>query len=873
KLTACQIRCDGALQNGPWPCGACLRLKLKCVPPTLDPDDEHQQSHDSTTGQGQFSFQQPTTVAQPSLVANPPPPPPPPPPSQEWSTSYASTLPSSAAQSNSAVVYDPHVFAQVLAPPRLDHTFTHPTQEHYATAGGGAAALPSHKDAQDPGLYRSTTNVSEGSGGDPAEIDAALVELSGAMGDLKIDITSAAAYMSNEKRILADAPAVEEVDIVLPPSVSADSTVRIPPEMMPSDERAMEYFGYFFDYIHPYVPVLNKRNFYHQWRHARHSISPLLLEGLFACVARYLEEPIEIRRWLALASRHEESFKDVPRLSTIQAMILLMKAREFVPKRGYYYRSWMMCKYMTTMAFDLGLPEHLESHRSGNRCLLGREDCIVRTRIWQCLFGLEILVGASQGRTDFAVEMATVDQEVPAYTADVDPFEQHTSRRWTYLVQSLANIKQSNELWQATRRFKKDWALEDPFVKHNEDLVVWMNNLPQDLQLHFAEDGSPPWLGGDHFRAYLHIYHHLVIVMHHRPQLQAMLEKRDPNFRLHLDVLCHSAAQMCRVQEALYRDFGMHGLSFMNRGTNFTIYCVLTCTMMHLAAITSPDPIMNSSARSYFTRHMRILEYCLPQASAEMQDQINALREAFSKDPTKQFELKPTLGLRSPPLENRSPPVPSTGLTSATTVPSNTGSSWYGRHDSQGHSSTASPTSDNSQSYDYLTTHENMTYPSSNYDPAASSTFAPQNINAVPQQSFAIHASSPHEQPAAPPPVWDPSGIFNQWHAAFGGSAPPQPGQHAQQPASVVSQQLPTPTSAGSHPSPTEQDLYSSSLQTNARQALPEQMVHVNPMPMVTPVMWQDAFTNAYVSGHGKRYRDDAGDNGSFVPYSVKRRG
>nr|POE49407.1 hypothetical protein CFP56_50324 [Quercus suber] len=35
-----KIRCDGAVQNGPWPCGACVRLKLKCVPPTSDADDE-----------------------------------------------------------------------------------------------------------------------------------------------------------------------------------------------------------------------------------------------------------------------------------------------------------------------------------------------------------------------------------------------------------------------------------------------------------------------------------------------------------------------------------------------------------------------------------------------------------------------------------------------------------------------------------------------------------------------------------------------------------------------------------------------------------------------------------------------------------------
>ena len=80
--------------------------------------------------------------------------------------------------------------------------------------------------------------------------------------------------------------------------------------------------------------------------------------------------------------------------------------------------------------------------------------------------------------------------------------------------------------------------------------------------------------------------------------------------------------------------------------------------------MTSPDPDINSDAREYFTRHMRILEHCntaWPQQ--DMQKQINALREAFSVDTSRPFELKPNLGLSpspgpsvmqpSPPLESK----------------------------------------------------------------------------------------------------------------------------------------------------------------------------------------------------------------------------
>jgi hypothetical protein len=60
------------------------------------------------------------------------------------------------------------------------------------------------------------------------------------------------------KKTLAETPAQEEYEVQLPQSVSLDHTVRIPPEMMPSDEQAMHYFEYFFANVHPYCPVINK---------------------------------------------------------------------------------------------------------------------------------------------------------------------------------------------------------------------------------------------------------------------------------------------------------------------------------------------------------------------------------------------------------------------------------------------------------------------------------------------------------------------------------------------------------------------------------------------------------------------------------------
>lgn len=88
---------------------------------------------------------------------------------------------------------------------------------------------------------------------------------------------------------------------------------------------------------------------------------------------------------------------DVPRLSTIQALLLLLKAREAAPKAGYYYRSWQTVKTMVSMAKDLELNEHLSSHVEGGSCNLDPVECLVQTRVWQTLLVVEIMIGGPQG--------------------------------------------------------------------------------------------------------------------------------------------------------------------------------------------------------------------------------------------------------------------------------------------------------------------------------------------------------------------------------------------------------------------------------------------------------------------------------------------
>jgi hypothetical protein len=101
---------------------------------------------------------------------------------------------------------------------------------------------------------------------------------------------------------------------------------------------------------------------------------------------------------MLISVEHEESFKDVPRLSTVQAMLLMLKARESRPKRGYFYRSWVTIESAMSMAKELDLHEHFDLHRMGRSCDSSSAECSTKTRVWHTIFVLEVMIGAPQGR-------------------------------------------------------------------------------------------------------------------------------------------------------------------------------------------------------------------------------------------------------------------------------------------------------------------------------------------------------------------------------------------------------------------------------------------------------------------------------------------
>jgi len=275
---------------------------------------------------------------------------------------------------------------------------------------------------------------------------------------------------------------------------------------------------------------------------------------------------------------------DTPCLSTLQALLLILKAREAAPKRGYYYRSWMTVVQCVQMGKDLGLDKHFLGHETGRPCDSCPLECRMKTRIWQAVFACETMIGAPQGRLlDMAVDLATVDFGMPEFVGlpDEDP-DIIVSRNFTYFVRVIRNIRKMGQVYGRLGE-QVEWALEPDFTQLNFIFDSWLAELPPDLSVNLLSDEcSIPALPST-FHGNLLSYYHLSLILLHWPQLAVTdCFSRRAEWKAHMLICNRSAKAICRLQEAVIKRGGLLGLQSMLRGHSFSIYAGLTCIALHL---------------------------------------------------------------------------------------------------------------------------------------------------------------------------------------------------------------------------------------------------------------------------------------------------
>jgi hypothetical protein len=191
--------------------------------------------------------------------------------------------------------------------------------------------------------------------------------------------------------------------------------------------------------------------------------------------------------------------------------------------------------------------------------------------------------GILLGRSDYGVDPDTVDMRPTLDIRGLDQYETERSRQYAYFVRNAHHIRIIADVYHKIKK-QKDWGADPRFVQKNPLFDDWLHNLPTDLQVNYPSDGAPPWIPS-HFVGNMHCHCHLAIILLHRPQLVASQSfTAGSDWKIHFSMCYTSAKSICRLQEAILERFGLSGLLYMQRGINFAIYCILTCTMLHLVS-------------------------------------------------------------------------------------------------------------------------------------------------------------------------------------------------------------------------------------------------------------------------------------------------
>jgi hypothetical protein len=121
-----------------------------------------------------------------------------------------------------------------------------------------------------------------------------------------------------------------------------------------------ELIDTYFEAVHPHFPLLHKTSFYARWNDRNATPSLILLNAMCAVAAIWHRPPLPTPgapgiQFYQRAFYLIDDYTDTPRISTIQALLLLIKYQEYYRRPGFFCRPSLYMQMVVQMCSDLGL--------------------------------------------------------------------------------------------------------------------------------------------------------------------------------------------------------------------------------------------------------------------------------------------------------------------------------------------------------------------------------------------------------------------------------------------------------------------------------------------------------------------------------------
>ncbi|KAI7817702.1 fungal-specific transcription factor domain-containing protein [Gamsiella multidivaricata] len=693
-----KIKCDGQT-----PCSHCEKFKAECVYPAatkpvnheyvetlenrLKSVESHLQGLIGSTSRGQGQRHSHSPLEQPEADAIPP---------AESSTSSKSSFVSPAPHSIVSPVIQPHL------------------NSGYAFLGTYSGGLTT------PAINTAYILETDSPMDDQTfKVERIMGTLSLLMGNLKVDRDGTARFMSNlvehQERSYTEIRAYRST--AEPPTMSSGLDWEIVDNPRPytlpthllSRSAIDTLINTYFNSVHAFLPILHKSSFLTLCQGGEHRVPPFLLMAICAIASRHSTET-ELQSKIGFTSSHHalydyarallDSFIDIPRISTIQGLLLLAYYQIREHRAGQFFRARTYLNVAIRMARDMGLardlyktideielahtddsvsttasaiismsPSYLTlSHRhqqradssasarslcSGGRSQRKRLIAIHQERrlSWLACYFLDglssSLLGFEYGVPHVHPEMRKLIREANYAT---DTTQGATLIFW-YLHLDLVHLyRRICDMYRLSTSQSESVAMS-AVIQGTEMLSIehafesWITRLPAHLV--YTRKTQPEAIPQDqadskdalltsYYTLYLHRYYHSVKLLLHRPLIAS---------RVHRGNLSdpNSAISKCVNAASLLTDIGetiFQNYSWPWPGCGLFAYHMLQAIEIHVYCMITRT---STEAQDMYLRTMDLIKgYAILAKLPELEKDLSAMNQAVSNHILKEYPIVPT---------------------------------------------------------------------------------------------------------------------------------------------------------------------------------------------------------------------------------------
>ncbi|KAI9248574.1 fungal-specific transcription factor domain-containing protein, partial [Phascolomyces articulosus] len=389
----------------------------------------------------------------------------------------------------------------------------------------------------------------------------------------------------------------------------------------------------YFDHVHKYVPMIHNPYFYKQLSNkagvttdALPPPSPLLLYAMCAVASRWTGDYTgassgQIAPGFSFYQRafaKIDEYSDAPRVSTIQALVLLTKYQEYYRRLGFFHRPGLYLGMAVRMCNDLGLPK-LESTAGPDEDPQEHEE---KKRTFWMVFIYDLMMSIEQGREPYFANIECTT-EYPMATSEEGPYLEEVVSNNNVVIQ-LARIL-SDILLMSRRVTKRQHAQGDHRTQVqiieeqgklfllNTHLENFVHELPASLSFiptqnststsasnnntaSFTDNNKQPI--SNVFVGFLHMTYHFSVILLHRHYVLHPLPLCDLEMEpyQHQHMCAASASIITQIAESILENQPtMDAFSYPTRGIQHTIHCVTMAATVHRDGMASNNHQENAA--------------------------------------------------------------------------------------------------------------------------------------------------------------------------------------------------------------------------------------------------------------------------------------